>query len=102
MRRLLTLLFLLSPILGARADYSDPWGLPSGTVTLKLARQDSIQAGAPVHAFDFSMNHVDSLLAYDVLVAAGRADLLLWSCTRARASTGCGDRRIPSTNWIER
>jgi hypothetical protein len=54
----------------------DPWGLPSGSATLRLATQDSIIFGAPVQAFDFSSGNVESLLTYSEIVAAGVADLV--------------------------
>ncbi len=67
-------LLLLAPL--ARADYVDPWGLPSGSATLRLATQDSIMAGALVHSFDFSSGQVESLLTYMETVVAGVADLI--------------------------
>ena len=70
---------LFGALLGAataRADYLDPWGLPSGSATLRLATQDSIQAGGRVQAFDFATGTVDSLASYLELVLGGAADLL--------------------------
>ncbi len=58
------------------ADYVDPWGLPSGSATLRLASQDSIIAGALVHSFDFSSGRVESLLTYSETVVTGVADLV--------------------------
>jgi hypothetical protein len=65
----------------APADYLDPYGLPSGTATLKLIEQADIPAGLPVQGFDFASGTVDSLHSYDELTAAGEADLvfLAWA-----------------------
>ncbi len=59
-----------------RADYLDPWGLPSGTATLRLATQDSITGGGRIQGIDFATGSVDSLRDYLGLVRAGAADLL--------------------------
>lgn len=74
MKTLALLLLLAAP--PAAADYADPWGLPSGSATLALARIDSILAGAPVQGFDFTTGQVDSLSAYATQVAAGATDLI--------------------------
>ena len=60
----------------AAADYLDPWGLPSGTATLRLATQDSIVGGGRVQSIDFATGGVDSLSSYLGTVLAGAADLL--------------------------
>lgn len=73
---LLLLLAALFSAASARADYLDPWGLPSGSATLRLATQDSIQSGGRVQAFDFATGTVDSLASYLALVLGGAADLL--------------------------
>jgi len=78
-RALVAQLLLLAALLSAapgRADYLDPWGLPSGSATLRLATQDSIQADGRVQAFDFATGAVDSLSDYLGLVLGGVADLL--------------------------
>lgn len=80
MRAALVALLLLPAALAgaatARADYLDPWGLPSGSATLRLATQDSIQSGGRVQAIDFATGTVDSLASYLALVLGGVADLL--------------------------
>jgi hypothetical protein len=71
----LALLALATPG-AARADYLDPWGLPSGTATLRLATQDSIVGGGRVQGIDFATGSIDSLSTYLGAVLAGAADLL--------------------------
>jgi hypothetical protein len=70
-------LFTLAAPTHARADYLDPWGLPSGTATLRLATQDSIVGGGRVQGIDFATGSIDSLSDYLALVEAGLVDLLL-------------------------
>ncbi|MBM4117710.1 hypothetical protein FJ251_08190 [bacterium] len=72
----LPLLAALAVAASARADYVDPWGLPSGSASLRLATQDSIQSGGRVQAIDFATGAVDSLASYLALVLGGVADLL--------------------------
>jgi len=76
-----TLLIALAALAGpltrrAAADYFDPWGLPSGTATLRLATQDNIVGGGRVQSIDFATGNVDSLNSYLAGVLAGAADLL--------------------------
>jgi hypothetical protein len=71
------LFFTLAAPTLARADYLDPWGLPSGTATLRLATQDSIVGGGRVQGIDFATGTVDSLSDYLALVEAGLVDLLV-------------------------
>lgn len=69
-----------------RADYLDPWGLPSGTVTLRLATQDSITGGGKIHGFDVAAGSVDSLSDYLGLVEAGAVDLLFVELAEGEAA----------------
>ena len=62
----------------ALTEYVDPWGLPSGTATLKLASQQAIGSGAKVHGFDFASGAVDSLHSYLEIVALGEIDLIFF------------------------
>ena len=81
MRRAVALLLALTLLAlaaagSARADYLDPWGLPSGTATLRLATQDSIVGGGRVQGIDFATGSIDSLSTYLEAVLAGALDLL--------------------------
>jgi len=61
-----------------QGGYSDPWGLPSGSATLKLATQAAIAAGAAVQGFDFATGSVDSTHSYMELIQAGTVDLVFF------------------------
>ena len=75
MRWALILLLLLAPV--AAADYQDPYGLPSGSVSLALATQDSIQNGGLVEGIDFAEGVVITG-TYIELVEGGEADLIFF------------------------
>lgn len=74
--RAATLAILLLLATAVRADYVDPWGLPSGSATLSIATQELILSGEPVEAFDFTGGALMNELGYLDLVAEGVADLL--------------------------
>ena len=69
------ILLLLAPV--AAADYQDPYGLPSGSASLALATQDSIQDGGLVEGFDFAEGVVITG-TYVELVEGGEADLIFF------------------------
>ncbi len=71
---ILAALLLTAP--AALADYIDPWGLPSGSATLRIATQELILAGENVESFDFTTGTLLDDHSYLDLVAAGVADLL--------------------------
>lgn len=59
-------------------DYTDPWGLPSGSGSLALATQDSIASGADIEGFDFATGTVVDTSGYMGILAAGVVDLLFF------------------------
>lgn len=65
-------------IAGSQDDYTDPWGLPSGTGTLSLATQDDITTGAAIEGFDFATGAVVDTPSYMEILAAGEVDLLFF------------------------
>jgi len=59
----------------ARAEYVDPYGLPSGSAELALATQAAILSGASVEGYDFAGPELIEAPYVDQ-VAAGLVDLL--------------------------
>ena len=105
---LLALIALAGPLAGrAAADYLDPWGLPSGTATLRLATQDSIVAGGHVQGIDFATGSIDSLNTYLAAVLAGAVDLLFVELVpgesahwlRAPEDPPCPARYVAAPSW---
>ena len=68
---------LLMLATAAAADHQDPYGLPSGSASLALATQDSIQGGGIVEGFDFYGSAVLTG-TYAELVEGGEVDLIFF------------------------
>ncbi len=75
---LAVLVCLLGGAATLRADYVDPWGLPSGSASLKLATQEAIALGDTVQGFDFATGSVDSSGSYAEIIAGGTVDLVFF------------------------
>jgi len=70
-------MILLLLAASAAADYQDPFGLPSGSATLGLATQDSIQNNGEVEGLDVATGEVLAGSYLD-LVQEGEVDLVFF------------------------